>query len=138
MADTADTFEAFVAKERERLTAARADLFSQQEEIQKKLDAINREMLAIDAYAAAKAGKPLPTTTTQGGTRRSGGGRRGGKREELLALIKSVPGGLSRGEILDRMQLKGDKSGEQSVSNALSSMKKAGQLTTDGSKYQAA
>ena len=39
--------------------------------------------------------------------------------------------GLTRGEILERMQLKGDKAGEMSVSNALTALTKGGQVRRD-------
>lgn len=128
MAD--DTFEGFVEKERARLTKARETLLTKQTELQDQIDNIDREMRAIDAYTSTKAGK-LPTRSSTSG----GKGRRGGKREELLALIKDTPGGASRGDLLERLQLKGDKAGEQSVSNALSALKRAGTLKTNGSKY---
>jgi hypothetical protein len=41
----------------ERLNRARAAIFNQQHELQAKLDAIDSEMRAIDAYEAAKNGK---------------------------------------------------------------------------------
>jgi hypothetical protein len=41
----------------ERLNSARAAIFNQQHELQAKLDAIESEMRAIDAYEAAKNGK---------------------------------------------------------------------------------
>ena len=44
--------------QRERLNNARKAIFKQQHELQAKLDAIDSEMRAIDAYEAAKAGKP--------------------------------------------------------------------------------
>ena len=43
--------------------------------------------------------------------------------------------GLSRGEILERMGLKGDKSGEMSVSNALTALTKRNQVRREGGKY---
>ena len=43
--------------QRERLNSARAAIFEQQHELQAKLDTIDSEMRAIDAYEAAKAGK---------------------------------------------------------------------------------
>jgi hypothetical protein len=43
-----------------------------------------------------------------------------------MQVIKGNPSGLTRGEILDRMGLKGDKSGEMSVSNALTALSAAG------------
>ena len=52
----------------------------------------------------------------------------------MLELIRQSEG-LSRGEILKRMGLKGDKSGEISVSNALSALIKSNQVRREGRKY---
>jgi hypothetical protein len=46
--------------QRERLNTARAAIFKQQHELRGKLDAIDREIRAIDAYEAAKNGKSSP------------------------------------------------------------------------------
>ena len=46
----------------------------------------------------------------------------------MLELIRQSDG-LSRGEILERMGLKGDKSGEMSVSNALTALTKSNQVS---------
>jgi hypothetical protein len=46
--------------------------------------------------------------------------------------------GLTRGEILERMGLKGNKAGEMSVSNALTALTKSNQVRRDGRKYLAA
>jgi hypothetical protein len=46
---------------RERLNSARAAIFNQQHELQAKLDAIDSEMHAIDAYEAARNGKSFLT-----------------------------------------------------------------------------
>src|ERR671928_6441 len=65
-----------------------------------------------------------------GGAGRAGaiaGARRGSRREGLLELIRQSDG-LSRGEILERMGLKGDKAGEMSVSNALTALTKRNQV----------
>jgi Fe2+ or Zn2+ uptake regulation protein len=59
----------------------------------------------------------------------------GRSREALLEAIKSNPSGLSRGEILDRIGLKRDKSGEMSVSNALTALTKANQVSRREGKY---
>jgi hypothetical protein len=61
-------------------------------------------------------------------------GRRGSRREELLNLIRDG-NGLSRGDILERMGLKGDKSGEMSVSNALTALAKRNHVRREGGKY---
>ncbi|MGD9614763.1 MAG: hypothetical protein AB7H90_17615 [Alphaproteobacteria bacterium] len=125
-------FSEFMTRERERLRAEREQIFNQQEELQRKLDEINREFAAIEAYEAAKTGK-----TARGGSTSSGRQqrvRRGSRREELLNLIREGDG-LSRGEILERMGLKGDKSGEMSVSNALTALTKRNQVRREGGKY---
>ena len=92
---------------------------------------IDRELSAINAYEAAKQGKG-PSPTRQ---RRAPQGRRGSKRNALLGIIKSNPGGLTRGEILEKMGLKGDKSGAMSVSNALTALSKANQVVRRDGKY---
>ena len=128
-------FSAFMSRERDRLRAEREKIFNQQEELQRKLDEINREFAAIEAYESAKTGK-----AARGGgasTGRQQRARRGSRREELLNLIRGG-NGLSRGEILERMGLKGDKSGEMSVSNALTALTKRNEVRREGGKYHSA
>ena len=130
-----DTFQTFVERERARLHSEREAIFSQQQALEDKLSALNRELAAIEAYENAKTGKATARTTP---TRRAGGGsRRGSKREALMQIIRDGHG-LSRGEILERMGLKGDKAGEMSVSNALTALTKANQVRREGGKYLAA
>jgi len=132
----AETFQEFITRERERLNAEREAIFNQQHELEQRLAAINNEMRAIDAYETAKAGKVL--SPRSGGPRRASAGRRGSKRGQLLELIKQNPAGLARKDILERMGLKGDKSGEMSVSNALTALTKANQVARREGKYVAA
>src|SRR4051794_33006414 len=126
-------FAEYIARERERLHAEREQVFNQQEELQRRLDAINREFAAVEAYETAKTGK----AARQAPASRQPRARRGSRREGLLELIRQSDG-LSRGEILERMGLKGDKSGEMSVSNALTALTKSNQVLRDGGKYRAA
>jgi hypothetical protein len=128
------TFETFIASERERLNKEREVIFNQQQELEQKLDAINRELRAIEAYEAAKTGKAARAARQ---TRRAPRARRGSKREQLLQVIKDG-NGLTRGEILDKIGLKGDKSGEMSVSNALTALTKANQVARRDGRYVAA
>lgn len=135
MAD--ETFETFVARERARLHGEREAIFTQQQELEEKLAGVNRELAAIDAYEAAKSGKaPL----LRQGRPRTGAprARRGSKREQLLELIRQDPEGLARKDIIERMGLKGDKSGEMSVSNALTALTKANQVRRENGRYRAA
>jgi len=130
-----DTFQDFITRDRERLHAEREAIFNQQHELENKLAVINNELRAIDAYEAAKIGKPASTRQT--GIRRAPRARSGSKRELLLQVIKDG-GGLTRGDILEKMGLKGNKQGEMSVSNALTALIKGNQVARRDGKYVAA
>jgi len=131
-----DTFQDFITRDRDRLHAEREAVFTQQHELEGRLAAINGELRAIDAYEAAKSGKAAPVAR-QTGTRRAPRARSGSKREQLLQMIKDAQG-LTRGEILEKMGLKGNKTGEMSVSNALTALTKGNQVTRSDGKYRAA
>lgn len=134
MAD--DTFVEFVARERERLNREREAVFTSQHELEAKLAEINRELSAIDAYEAAKSGKAAPSLPRARASRPTAGGRRGSRREEMLNLIHQHPEGLARKDILERMGLKGNKSGEMSVSNALTALTKGNQVVRSEGRYR--
>ena len=125
-------FAEFISRERDRLRAEREQVFNQQEELQHKLDAVNRQFAAMDAYETTKTGQ----ATQQTAASRQPRARRGSRREALLELIRQSDG-LSRGEILERMGLKGDKSDEMSVSNALTALTKSNQVQREDGKYRA-
>lgn len=126
-------FEDYVAAERERLTADREWLLGQRADIDAKLAEIDREFAAVDAYEAAKTGKQKPVTNgTAPNARRA---RHGSIRETILSLVEMAPAGLSRREMIEHLGVKGDKSGEMSLSNALTAMVKKGMLVREGGKY---
>jgi hypothetical protein len=131
----AQTFQDHITKERERLHAERDAIAAQQKELEQKLAGINRELRAVEAYEAAKAGKAAPRAT---GSRRAPQARKGSKRDGILKVIKENPAGLSRGDLLEKMGLKGNKSGEMSVSNALTALTKGNQVARKDGKYVAA
>jgi hypothetical protein len=127
-------FADVMQQERERLHKEREEIFNQQHELEGKLADINRELSAIDAYESAKTGKGLtPARQTRGPRRQQA--RRGSRRDALMQVIKANPSGLTRGEILQRMGLKGDKSGEMSISNALTALTKGNQVSRQDGKY---
>ncbi len=125
-----DGFSNYIARERERLSREREEISNQRRELDSRLAEIDREFQAIEAYQAAKSSKPSGDRRMQ--TQRRG--RRGSRREELLSLIRDG-NGLSRGEIPERMGLRGDKAGEMSVSNALTALAKSNQVRREGGKY---
>jgi hypothetical protein len=140
-------FGEVMRRERERLTREREEILNQQKELEDKLNEISRELAAIDAYAAAKTEKAATPTRQRRGpgksevsTRQSSAeirprARAGGRREALLQVIGVEPNGLSRGQIFERMGLKGDKSAEKSISNALTALTKNNQVSRREGKY---
>ena len=140
-------FADVIQQERERLNRERDEISKELQDLENKLAEIGRELAAIDAYEAVKTGKPTaparqapgagrtktpikqlsaePRPRPQGGTRR----------EALIQVIGEQPNGLSRGEIFERMGLKGNKSAEKSVSNALTALTKSNRVFRREGKY---
>src|SRR5436190_4859308 len=117
----------------------------EREQLQKRLAEVERELAAIDAYETA-TGKAKSASTQKARTRRAparqtkrnqpkAATRRSAKREALLQVLRENPDGLRRGEILTRLGVKGNKSGETSVSNALTALTKTNQLARQDGKY---
>jgi hypothetical protein len=128
------SFRDFVTKERERLHADREAIFTKQHELETQLAEINREFAAIEAYEAAKSGK---SAAPRAGGRKAPQARSGSKRDGIMKVIKENPDGLTRGELLEKMGMKGNKSGEMSVSNALTALTKNKQVARNDGKYVA-
>jgi hypothetical protein len=124
--------EAFIARQREALLNQRQELINQQHAIQEQVDHLDEMLTKFDVFEGkyAKRGGNRKASTR----RASSAGRRGSKREELMQVIRDGHG-LTRGEILERMGLKGNKAGEMSVSNALTALTKSNQVRRDGRKY---
>ena len=138
MAKTPETFKSFVGRERTRLTRARDAARNRKQQLDRELSAIESELAAILAYEQARKKAPAGAIKK---TRRSAaktGKRapRGEKRRAVLELIQKS-GGLTRGEILASLGVKGDKSAEQSVSNALTALKKQNLVASRDRKYVA-
>ena len=125
------TFEQMIATENERLGKLREELLSQRAEIDTQLTQVDNELQAINAYQAIKEGKKLVATTAPKRTVT----RRSGRRQEVLDLIAKHPDGIPRAQILEGLGAKGNRSDEQSVSNALSALKKANKIDSRGGLY---
>jgi len=126
------SFPDYLQHIRERLIRKRQALEEEQHQFHQRLAEIGRELSAIDAYEAAKNRRSI---TQQG--RISGAAQRphqGSKRERLLELLRQHASGLTRGEILEKMGVKGDKTGEMSVSNTLAALRKTGQVARDAAR----
>jgi hypothetical protein len=127
--------EAFIARQRESLLNQRQELLNQQQALQEQLDQVDQMLTKFDVFEGNYAQRRGTRKATA--RRASSGGRRGSRREELLQVIRDGHG-LTRGEILERMGLKGNKSSEMSVSNALTALTKGNQVRRDGRKYLSA
>jgi hypothetical protein len=130
------SFETFIAKERDRLAKQKDDILARQQKLDEEFATVEKELAAIAAYEAVKLGKSPQTKRGSKGGR--SGVARGSRLQGVLEVIEKNPAGLSRGEILQALGLKGNKAGEQSVSNALTALKKARRVTAKEGKYTAA
>src|SRR5205823_15040619 len=88
--------QAFITRQRDALLTQREAIFTQQAELQKQLDEVNGMLAKFDVFEGKRA---APSTTR---TRRTSGSRQGSKLDQLLQVIREG-GGLTRGEILERM-----------------------------------
>lgn len=133
------TFESFVAQQREALAQRREQAQQRLAEVQAEINGIDRELQAITAYELAKEGKldlsPKGQRRPPSGPRKP---RETGARQEILDLIKASENGLTPAEIKEKRGVKGDKSGEQSISNALSNLLKQNRVTRHDGRYRAA
>jgi hypothetical protein len=68
----------------------------------------------------------------------STGTRRSGIRDQVLAIIQGAGAdGINRSDLLEKLEAKGDKTAEQSISNAISALKKANAIAGEKGNYTA-
>lgn len=110
----------------------------------KELDKQREQLLATaTAEALIKAENAIKELNALGhkyhltGGPTTPGKRRSGIRQQVLDTIKKALDGISRSDLLTALDAKGDKSAEQSVSNALSALKKQKTITGDDGVYKA-
>ena len=113
------------AAESDQLKAEIADMEQARREKVERLFEISRRLKACDAYERALNGVVASGESTRA--------RKGSRREAILNAIGDDE--MSRAGILEKLGLKGDKAGEMSVSNALTSMKKNGEVSAENGVY---
>lgn len=119
------TFETFIAKERERLQKVREDALAKRAEIDDTIAATDRELAAIAAYEATKQGKTVgvkPARAPRGTTARAPKGARSELRQQILDLLASNPEGMFAEQIYKGLGAT-DKKGKQAIANLLVRMK---------------
>jgi len=107
-----------------------------EEQKQQLLETARKEALAT-AEAAIRTLSELGFNyrLTQTGAPARTGGRRSGIRQDVLNTIKSN-GTMTRAQLLDHFNARGDKKLEQSLSNALSALKRKGSITAEDGNYK--
>jgi len=117
-----DDLDALMHKKRE-------ELIKQRDEAQAALDRALAQLRGIDGYYNAMSGKPVTTSIAHDGEKKPRKPRETGKRAEILALFQHFPDGATSAQLQDHLGIKGDKKSVQSLSNALSALKREGHLT---------
>ena len=133
-----ETFETFVERERERLNGRLEEIANQERALLEEREGIERELAGISAYVAAKEGRLDMTAAKPTRARRASTGSRGPRGQRRTQVLEAIQGheeGLTRGDIIEILGEKGNKSGEQSISNALSALKKADQIDARDGRY---
>src|SRR3954451_17677843 len=144
MTDTAATFEAFIAAERERLSSERGALWDQIKELEQRVAAIDTELKAITAYEAVKAGKPVPASAAPApasarkprdpdAPKRARAPRAESEalRQQILDVVRGREGGASAADLYAFLE-KDDDKGKQAVNAALMALKREGAIRQAG------
>ena len=101
--------------------------------LRKKLDEVNLELAAIDAYEDVMA-RGTRSKSAQVQARLNGGEV---TREAVLDVIAGAVGrDVGRGEIIEALGVKGNRQGEVAVDNRLRELKREGDVLHEGRVYR--
>lgn len=114
-----------IEAERVRLSGVLTDLNGQKVDIETQIAQVKLEIKAINTYE----------TTLAGNTAKKGK-RTTGITAQIIELLKAKP--LNRAQILDSLNGKGNPTIEQSVSNALTNLKKKNKIIAKDGNYSCA
>lgn len=130
--------DAYMMKAKEGLEKQREDVLAKRATFDEELAAIDAKLSRIESYFNPT--KP-PEPPKNARIPRPGSGprkpRQSGVRDGVLAEIAKHKDGIKRGDLLTAMGAT-EKSAEQSISNAVSALKKDGKITADQGLYKAA
>ena len=118
-----DELKKLDAQREQLLSKAKDDALERAQKAVSELNELGFNYRLVDSSAPAR-----PAATAPRGSRRSG------IRTTVLEAIQNSTG-MSRADLLEHLNVKGDKAGEQSVSNALAALKKAGQIDNRDGTY---
>lgn len=109
-------FKKVIEESRQRINAELKALEAQRSEIEDKVTKLNTELEAINAYETVMSGKTHKPTRQP---------RTLGVKKAILDLLKDNPQGLKRADIVSSLK---ETHKEQSLSNTLANLKKAGSI----------
>src|SRR5690242_613123 len=112
----ASSFARLVAAERKRLQKLRDKIRAQKTRIDRELSDIERDLQGMATFSLSTGQSGRLGSSGRGSSGSSGGRRagRGQRRQQVLEVIKSGSDGATRGDIIERLNAKGDKALEQS------------------------
>lgn len=120
-------------EERQRLLEQLAELSRQMKTLDAQAAKLQIELNAIAAYESAKEGR---TTLKKSKNLRRTSTPQQGIRKIVLDIIASSGEGIKRGALLEQSGAKGDKTKEQSITNAASALKRKGFITLVNGLYK--
>lgn len=118
-------------------TEQREKFQKQRDDARAKLEEAETELRALDAYDAAKKAKAFKASDSDG-PKNPRKPRDSGKRIKVLQLVQEFPDGATSSELQERLGIKGDKKATQSLSNALSALKRDNKIILENGTYRAA
>lgn len=130
-----DDIDVIMQKQKDKLLKQREEVEAKRSAIDEELAGIDQKLSRIESYfnPAPPMSAREPTTRKPRSAPTGARAPRGEHRSKITAILKENAGGLSGGEIIDKLGVRGDKAATQAVANALANMKKANELKVDGS-----
>ena len=116
-----------IEDEKKRLHAMLEKLELQKLELEEEVHRVRSELNAISAYENAKRGD---VNTSDQQSR-----RRGSIRAQVMDAISASPQGINRSTLLVMFGAKGDKVKTQSITNAVSNLRRAGEVLINHGMY---
>jgi len=126
-------FSRLISSERKRLEKVLDKVRARKADIDREFETVSGELQKIASFFTG-GGKGNGRSGSKVGSCRAG---RGQRRQQVLDAITSSPQGATRGEIIEKMGVKGDKALEQSVSNALAALFKSKAVKREDGRYRA-
>jgi hypothetical protein len=135
--EMAKPFETIIAEERERLAKDREIACAERQAAQDKLDAVDRELAAIDAYEQVKAGKfqrPQARKPRAASGGRAPRGELSVRQRDILGVVeKYMPDGVKTETIMEELEARSEEV-KRPIYAAIDKLKKGGIVQQAGKR----